>query len=407
MPGNIANITPATIASWPEPNYVDPVERRWMPVYAGVLYGVSTLLIALRLWLRVLKQAGGLGLDDGLLAAAWFGSSMFTTVLIVCTAAYNTGRHAWDIPLENFEYIALMAWLAQFSSLVTGALTKISVLCFYRRLVAGTYSRRWKWAVIAAIIFTAAWTLTFIFMLIFNCNPTRAYWKSFDLLWTEEYKCVNTTVVNLLAGIFAALSDLYAVALPCLMTRHFDLPRRQKIALNLIFCLGLLVVGASGVRTYYLWQVGIDSDVSWMIFDAYIWAQLELQLSIICASLPALRVFLRKVLAEPFTSRGLSSRKSSRMEIEMTRSPGGDPMADDWDMKHGRSSTVVTAVEGSEGERSASASAPSEVRLWKGVESEDGGVEEREVHEPAFERVKSSRGRNNFSQPRTFYDDRP
>ncbi len=232
-----------------------------MPIYCGVLYGVSTLLIALRLWLRVLKQAGGLGLDDALLVAAWFGSSMFTTVIIISCSAYYTGRHAWDIPLANFESTALMAWLAQFASLATGALTKISVLCFYRRLVAGTYSRRWKWAVIAAIAFTAAWTLTFVFMLIFNCNPTRAYWKSFDPLWPVEYTCINTTVVNLLAGIFAVLSDLYAVALPCLMTRHFDLPRRQKVALNLIFSLGLLAVGASGVRTYYLWRTQLPSSL--------------------------------------------------------------------------------------------------------------------------------------------------
>jgi hypothetical protein len=257
MPGNIANITPETIASWPEPNYVDPVERTWMPAYAGVLYAVSSIMIGMRLWLRVLKQAGGLGLDDALLTVAWFGSSMFTTVLILSCTPYDTGRHAWDIPLENFEKIALLAWLAQFSSLVTGALTKISVLCFYRRLVAGTYSRRWKWAVIVAILFTAAWTLAFIFMLIFNCKPTMAYWKSFDPFWAHEYKCINTKVVNLLAGIFAAASDLYAVALPCLMTRHFDLPKRQKIALNMIFCLGLLVVGASGIRTYYLWRKSI------------------------------------------------------------------------------------------------------------------------------------------------------
>lgn len=254
MPGNIVNLTPETIASWPTPNYVDPVTRNWMPIYAGVWYGVSTLLIALRLWLRVLKQAGGLGLDDYLLVFAWFGSSMFTTCLIVSTTAYDADRHAWDIPLPYFEKIALMAWLAQFSWLVTGAATKISVLCFYRRLVAGTYSRRWKWAVIGAIVFTAGWTLAFILMLIFNCNPTEAYWKAFDLTWGREYTCIDTDVVNLLAGVFAVISDLYAVALPCLMTRHFELPGRQKIALNLIFCMGLLVVAASGVRTYFLYR---------------------------------------------------------------------------------------------------------------------------------------------------------
>ena len=254
MPGNIVNLTPATIASWPTPNYRNPPTRNWMPIYASVWYGISTLLIALRLWLRVLKQAGGLGLDDYLLAFAWVGSSMFTTCLILSTTAYDADRHAWDIPLQNFEKIALLAWLAQFSWLVTGAATKISVLCFYRRLVAGTYSRRWKWAVIAAIVFTAGWTLAFLLMLVFNCNPTDEYWKAFDLEWRREYTCLDTTVVNLLAGVFAVASDVYAVALPCVMTRHFELPRRQKVALNLIFCMGLLVVAASGVRTYFMYR---------------------------------------------------------------------------------------------------------------------------------------------------------
>ena len=64
----------------------------------------------------------------------------------------------------------------------------------------------------------------------------------------------DTTVVNLLAGVFAAISDLYSVVLPCGMTYHFDLPTRQKVALNLIFCMGLLVVASSGVRTYFLYR---------------------------------------------------------------------------------------------------------------------------------------------------------
>jgi uncharacterized protein (UPF0333 family) len=31
-------------------------------------------------------------------------------------------------------------------------------------------------------------------------------------------------------------------------------PKRQKIALNFVFSLGLVVVAASGVRTYYLFS---------------------------------------------------------------------------------------------------------------------------------------------------------
>ena len=45
-------------------NYVDPVERTWLPAYSATLLGASTLLLFLRLWLRVARQAGMLGLDD-------------------------------------------------------------------------------------------------------------------------------------------------------------------------------------------------------------------------------------------------------------------------------------------------------------------------------------------------------
>ena len=46
--------------------------------------------------------------------------------------------------------------------------------------------------------------------------------------------------------------QVYAVALPCIITWHYAIPKRQKIALNVIFCLGFIVVIASCIRTYWL-----------------------------------------------------------------------------------------------------------------------------------------------------------
>ena len=64
MPGNLEDIDAATITAWPDPNYVDPVTRDWMPIYAGVLQAVATLMVGTRLVLRVTQKAGSLGLDD-------------------------------------------------------------------------------------------------------------------------------------------------------------------------------------------------------------------------------------------------------------------------------------------------------------------------------------------------------
>jgi len=43
---------------------------------------------------------------------------MFTVVEIMAGTKYDLGRHAWDIPLGDFEYLAEFTWLAEFSFLV-------------------------------------------------------------------------------------------------------------------------------------------------------------------------------------------------------------------------------------------------------------------------------------------------
>jgi hypothetical protein len=65
MPGNLVNVSPADVATWPPPNYKNPEVRNWMPIFVGILFGFATVMTGVRLWLRAYKkQAGGLGIDD-------------------------------------------------------------------------------------------------------------------------------------------------------------------------------------------------------------------------------------------------------------------------------------------------------------------------------------------------------
>lgn len=57
---------------------------------------------------------------------------------------------------------------------------------------------------------------------------------------------------------------------------------------------------------------GHESDVSHNIFNLIVWAQLELQLGIMCASAPSLRVFFRHYLGGSASSRAFKSGKSGR-----------------------------------------------------------------------------------------------
>lgn len=76
MPGNFHVVPEWVLEHWPEPNYVDPVRRSWMPAFAIVFPAVSTVLIAGRFWLRATKQAGSFGLDDLFIAIGWVRQEM-------------------------------------------------------------------------------------------------------------------------------------------------------------------------------------------------------------------------------------------------------------------------------------------------------------------------------------------
>jgi hypothetical protein len=192
---------------------------------------------------------------QAILLFGWLAGMMFTAIAIIYTEYGHGDRHVWDAPPDKRTDLVLCMWLGEFSFLVCGGCTKVSILLFYRRLVGGTYSTRYKWLIWCAIAFTIAYSFTFCVVLLANCTPTRAYWMAFDFRYalTQDYQCMDTSVINAMAGICAAVSDVYSVALPCFLTWQLTtVPRRQKIALFGIFSLGLVVVGVSGVRTYWL-----------------------------------------------------------------------------------------------------------------------------------------------------------
>jgi hypothetical protein len=163
-----------------------------------------------------------------------------------------------------YEDSALMAWLAQLSFLLSTCATKISVLLFYRRLVVGTYSVKWRWATIAAIVLTATYCVAFVLALVFNCRPTEAYWKALSFTYTKDYYCADTRLVNPLSGVLSVVSDLYSVFLPMGMLYRVEIERKRRIALYAVFSLGLLVVAAGSVRTFYLAKLGHDYDTTWV-----------------------------------------------------------------------------------------------------------------------------------------------
>lgn len=182
-------------------------------------------------------------------------------------------------------------------------------------MVKGTFRRRWKWSVWAAIGITVCWTLAFCIMLIVTCNPTEASWKVYDLTYTKDWKCADTRTSSFVAGILAVISDTYSLVLPWSMIWPLEMPRRQKLALNMVFSFGIVVVAAAALRTKHAVELGTNYDSTWYVpsgeathvllltsyrvgFWVYFWTMLEWNLAIICNCAPSLRAFFREYLKD-------------------------------------------------------------------------------------------------------------
>lgn len=108
---------------------------------------------------------------------------------------------------------------------------KTSVLFFYTRLGDRTLTRM-SYVMVGVIICQAG---SFVLVAAFQCNPIKMAWTG-----TGPGKCVDINVFYLCNAALNIFTDLLTYSLPVRVIFKLQIPRKQKIALVFILCLGLL-----------------------------------------------------------------------------------------------------------------------------------------------------------------------
>jgi hypothetical protein len=133
--------------------------------------------------------------------------------------------------------------------------TKLSILLFYRRLVKGTYSIQFKWAVWFGMALAIVGTLVPWILLMTSCTPFEAIWMQWDLAYIAKnaykFHCRKIHVmveIGRMCGILSVVTDLYSLMLPTVMLFRLQLNRRQRWALMCIF----------GIGYSYVFRLGSD-----------------------------------------------------------------------------------------------------------------------------------------------------
>ncbi|XP_014551162.1 hypothetical protein COCVIDRAFT_113642 [Bipolaris victoriae FI3] len=274
----------SVILSWPTPNYDDPVTRGPALVIVNAIFISLTFLILFAVGL--------------------------TVVVLLANKSYGWDRHVWDIPISNFVPTFKIAMAAKLAFTAAATFTRLSLHCFYYRLVSDSGKTWFRWLVHFNVFYTVSSFLSFTCIAIFFCIPVKNYWT----LGAPSETCLDEASATLIVGIINCVADLLTTVTPIPLVMGLQMPLHQRLAVAFFFSMGFIVTGAGIVRTWFIYRSLFNEwDQTWYAYPLWIAAAVEIDLGVMCASAPVLKPLLAKIpwsLSGALTG-GLSFKKSS------------------------------------------------------------------------------------------------
>lgn len=312
--GNLNNILDA-IASWPTPNYVDPVSQR-KSIEAAIYTITITMLffVAARVYVR-LNQSSGMKIDDWIMvAAAVLSVAIGATFLVLTRRAL--GRHIYDI---EFKWLTISAKMNIASSVLYSAcitLAKVSVCMTYLQLFPSRTNRIFCWTMIT---YQTLWGVITILLSTLQCIPLESLW---DPLVSPKM-CLDSQKLIIASGVLNVISDFIIFLWPVMPLWQVQLPIGQRLHLIAVFAFGVFTCIGGILKLVWIHECYKTWDVTWVASKLTMAVCIEHNVGIMSGCLPCLRPLLTMIAPKyfsrssttgrsyPANSGGLSWQKSS------------------------------------------------------------------------------------------------
>ncbi|KAL6706100.1 hypothetical protein ACN47E_006016 [Coniothyrium glycines] len=296
----------AMLRNPPDPNEPQPLSNRKETIYGATIafLALSWMAVLFRLWVRfrILREPGW---DDFFVLV----SAIINTVATVCvcfSVEHGLGRHMLYLPPKDMESYFFFFWLEHCLYMTETTTIKISLLLQYLRIFrAGTM----RWICISLIIIVTMWGIGFSFSGWFACTPVRGAWDR-----VIPSKCFGFGLGNVddFIAMFRAHSttnmtfDIIIFLAPMVLFRTPNLRRNNVIAMGGMFTFGALVIAAAVWRLYGITSTQAATypymDFTWWSPTMIVLSCLEIDLAVICASMPIFWPVIERSLAAIFVS---------------------------------------------------------------------------------------------------------
>ncbi|KAH8732661.1 hypothetical protein GQ44DRAFT_639142 [Phaeosphaeriaceae sp. PMI808] len=255
---------------------------------SNIILAIVTAFIALsRVFYKAVFSLGELGWDDYSVLAALVAGVPSVVIIDRGIVPNGLGLDVWTVPFDTITNFVRYLYALEILYFLQIALIKLTLLFFFLRIFPKTIIRRLLWSTIA---FNCLWGLSFAITAIFQCQPISLYWTNWDK--EGQGKCID---INALAWSNAAISislDLWMLALPLYEVFKLQLSWRKKISVAIMFFVGTFITVISALRLHSLVNFAASNNPTYDQTEVIRWSNIEINVGIICACLPAVRVIL-------------------------------------------------------------------------------------------------------------------
>lgn len=118
---------------------------------------------------------------------------------------------------------------------------KMSILCLYRRIFTNI-NRAFTIGLRGTMVYVTLWSLATAVLCIFQCTPISYFWLEILPGAAEDptRTCINRIPAEVSLNILNTIGDVALLVLPALALWDLQMSRGRKIAVAMIFLIGIL-----------------------------------------------------------------------------------------------------------------------------------------------------------------------
>ncbi|KAK8033993.1 hypothetical protein PG993_008988 [Apiospora rasikravindrae] len=268
----------------------DPPNRRKEIIVVGTIaLAIGVTALGLRIFTRVHILRKRIKLDDYFVMLAMI-CAIIAFILTLQQLNHGLSYHKWDVLWDEYANgYALYAVIETCFYTLSVGFAKLSILCFYLQLSPEEWFR---WSTIGLIGAVTVFSITYACVNLFPCQPVAASWN-FNI---EGATCVDTWGGYLALSILNILIDVATLSIPVPILLPLQITVRQKISLIALFGAGAVVCAITIARASIIPSLKASLDRPWDVTIDYQLAFLEMNIGIVCASVPALKPFFIRYL---------------------------------------------------------------------------------------------------------------